>query len=251
MRLIKKIINKIKGLDSEYSYNIYENGEFELMKKISKLKFKEIFDVGCHHGEWSLALNSLTTENKIHTFEIANSNFKILEKKLNNNKFINNNYGLSNNEGIIDYKDYGDGSQVNTSIIQSNFHDSHLKFIIKKTKVKSGDAYCKEKNIKFIDFLKIDTEGSEHLVLEGFSNMLSQTNIRLIQFEYGYANGDTKFLMKDFFNFFMKKNYIVAKLRKKIKFKEWNYSFNDFNSGPNYIAINENDIELKSILENK
>ena len=57
---IKKIINKIKGLDSEYSYNIYENGEFELMKKISKLKFKEIFDVGCHNGEWSLALNSLS-----------------------------------------------------------------------------------------------------------------------------------------------------------------------------------------------
>ena len=35
MGLIKKIINKIKGIDIEYSYNIYENGEFELMKKIS------------------------------------------------------------------------------------------------------------------------------------------------------------------------------------------------------------------------
>ena len=34
MRLIKKIVKKIKGIDSEYSYNIYENGELELMKKI-------------------------------------------------------------------------------------------------------------------------------------------------------------------------------------------------------------------------
>ena len=249
MGLIKKIIKKIKGIDIEYSYNIYENGEFELMKKISKLKLKEIFDVGCHQGEWSLALSNLTEENKIHTFEISNSNFKILEKKLNKNKFINNNYGLSCTDGIIDYKDYGDGSQINTSIIQSGFHDDYSKFNIKKANVKSGDTYCKEKNIKFIDFLKIDTEGSEHLVLQGFSNMLSQNNIRLIQFEYGYANGDAKFLMKDFFNFFMNKNYIVAKLRKKIRFEGWNYSFNDFNSGPNYIAINKDDFEIKSLLE--
>jgi len=219
------------------------------MKKVSKLKFKEIFDVGCHHGEWSLALRSLAKENIIHTFEISNSNFKILEEKLNEDKFINNNYGLSNTEGVIDYKDYGDGSQINTSIIQSSFHDGHLKFNIKKTNVTSGDAYCEKKNIKFIDFLKIDTEGSEHLVLQGFSNMLNQSNIRLIQFEYGYANGDAKFLMKDFFNFFTNKNYIVAKLRNKIRFKGWDYSFNDFNSGPNYIAIKKDDIEIKSILE--
>ena len=75
-------------------------------------------------------------------------------------------------------------------------------------------------------------------------------NVRLIQFEYGYANGDAKFLMKDFFIFFKKNNYIVAKLRKKIKFEKWNYSFNDFNSGPNYIAIKDDDYEIRSLLEN-
>ena len=79
--------------------------------------------------------------------------------------------------------------------------------------------------------------------------MIDKGKIRLIQFEYGYANGDAKFLMKDFFNFFSEKDYIVAKLRKKINFKEWDYSFNDFKSGPNYLAIKKDDIELKTLLE--
>ena len=115
--------------------------------------------------------------------------------------------------------------------------------------MKIGDNYCKNKNINFIDFLKIDTEGSEHFVLKGFNQMIDKGKIRLIQFEYGYANGDAKFLMKDFFNFFSEKDYIVAKLRKKINFKEWDYSFNDFKSGPNYLAIKKDDIELKTLLE--
>ena len=35
--------------------------------------------------------------------------------------------------------------------------------------------------------LKIDTEGAEHLVLKGFSDLLSKQSIRLIQFEYGLS----------------------------------------------------------------
>ena len=249
MGFFKKIIKRIRGIDSEFSYNMYENGEFELIKKISKIKFKEIFDVGCHHGEWSLLIDKFIHDSKVHTFEISESNFKILEKKLYHDKFVNNNFGLSNVEGDFKYKDYGKDSQINTSIINSNYHDNSTKFNLKKTKMKIGDNYCKNKNINFIDFLKIDTEGSEHFVLKGFNQMIDKGKIRLIQFEYGYANGDAKFLMKDFFNFFSEKDYIVAKLRKKINFKEWDYSFNDFKSGPNYLAIKKDDIELKTLLE--
>ena len=72
-------------------------------------------------------------------------------------------------------------------------------------------------------------------MINGFLDILDREAVRLIQFEYGYANGDAKFLMKDFFNFFRKKNYLVAKLRKKIKFKEWDYSFNDFKSGSKFL----------------
>ena len=54
--------------------------------------------------------------------------------------------------------------------------------VIVKLQVETGDDYCKRNNIKEIDILKIDVE-AEHLVLRGFSEMLENGLIKLIQFE--------------------------------------------------------------------
>ena len=247
---LKNILKKFIGIDTGFSYNFYKNGEYELIKKASKLKFNTLFDVGAHHGEWSLIANKFFPDSKIHTFEISETNYKKSLDNLTQKNFIINNFGFSNKQGNIEYKDYGFDSQGNTTILESDYNDNNVNYDLKKTTVKIGDDYCKEKNINHIDFLKIDTEGSEHLVLEGFKDILQKGNVRLIQFEYGYANGDAKFLMKDFFHFFKKYNYIVAKLRKEIKLEKWNYSFNDFKSGPKYIAKKKSDDEIKSLLEN-
>jgi hypothetical protein len=115
--------------------------------------------------------------------------------------------------------------------------------------MRRGDAYCDENGIDFIDFLKIDVEGAEHLVLAGFDKMLMRKSVRLIQFEYGYTNGDTKFLMRDFYEYFEKLGYIIGRVRKgPIFFDKWTYKHNDFKSGPNYVAIRADDLELKDIL---
>lgn len=233
-------------VEKEFSYNFYENGEHELIKKLSKFKFKTLFDVGCNLGEWASIAESFFPDSDIHTFEISPSSFENSTKRLVKKNFHLNNFGLADKNEEINYKDYGINSQLNTIITNCTFHDSKIPHNVAKGFVKTGDEYCKTKNIKYIDFLKIDTEGAEHLVLKGFSDLLSKQSIRLIQFEYGYANGDAKFLMKDFFDFFRKFGYSVAKLRKKILFTEWSYEYNDFKSGPNYIAIKKNDHEIVS-----
>ena len=48
-------------------------------------------------------------------------------------------------------------------------------------KTNTIDNYCREKAVKFIDILKIDTEGSEIEVLQGAKNMLDKTSIVLIE----------------------------------------------------------------------
>ena len=247
---LRKLLKKLSGTDDGFSYDFYKNGEHDLIKKVSKLKFKTIFDVGSNLNEWTLIANKFFPESHIHAFEISETSFINSKTKTVNKNILQNNFGLGDINDHIEYKDYGTNSQINTTILESNFHDNgSTNYELKKTHMETGCKYCEKNNINFIDFLKIDTEGSEHLVINGFSNMLDKKAIRLIQFEYGYAKGDAKFLMKDFFNLFKKKNYIIAKLRRKIKFKEWNYSFNDFKSGPNYIVIRKDDYEIRSILE--
>jgi hypothetical protein len=137
-------------------------------------------------------------------------------------------------------------------LLNAKYHDKAINPKLLDGSLVSGDEYCQNKNIEAIDFLKIDVEGAEHLVLHGFTEMLKKHSIRIVQFEYGYTNGDAKFLMRDFYDFFEKLDYKVGKIRKdEIDFSEWTYQHNDFNSGPNYVAIQKEDNELKSLLENR
>ncbi len=45
------------------------------------------------------------------------------------------------------------------------------------------DNFCNEMNIDFIDFMKIDVQGAEYLVLEGAEKLLSKKAIKNIQLE--------------------------------------------------------------------
>jgi FkbM family methyltransferase len=235
---------------NQFSYNPYKNGEFELLNKLSKLNFETIFDVGSNIGDWSLYARKIFLHSFIHCFEISKSTFSAL-KRIEDKKIQLNNFGLSDKELEILYKDYGQNSAVNTTVLEGTIHDNYLKPELIKCKVTTGDLYCSRKNINHIDLLKIDVEGAESSVLYGFSNFLSEKKIRIIQFEYGYHNGDAKFLMKDFFYFFKKFSYIIGRLNHgPISFlgDSWDYKYNDFNSGPNYIAINKYDLELIKLL---
>ena len=102
----------------------------------------------------------------------------------------------------------------------------------------TGDEYCQQHGIQHIDFLKIDVEGADHLVLEGFDRMLDSRAVRVVQFEYGYTHGDAHFLMRDFYALFERHGYIVGRLEPAgVAFSPWTYEKNDFTSGPNYVAI--------------
>lgn len=224
-----------------YSYNFTKNGEELILKRLKKFNLKTVFDVGANLGDWTnKAIQQLGTP-KIHVFEISNSALRELSKKFNSsNNVIINKFGLSNNEMTVQYKDYGNNSIVNTLVLDSDFHDEGNFPKIKNTQVTTGDNYCNKNLIDEIDFLKIDVEGVEHLVLEGFKEKLKLGKIKIIQFEYGYINGNTKFLIRDFYKLLTRYGYIIGPLKSKgVIFMEFNYALNNFTSGPNFIAVHK------------
>ena len=173
-----------------------------------------------------------------YAFEPSPTNFPILRTKLPGSHFHHQNLALAQEAGTIPFKDYGPGSPLNTTLLQSAIHDSKEPAKILQVPAETGDAFCAQEKIAEVDFLKIDVEGAEHLVLQGFTRMLRHSAIGVIQFEYGYANGDAHFLMKDFFLLFSSFGYHVAKVRKgPLHFGPFQYEMNDFNSGPNYLAV--------------
>lgn len=232
---------------NNFNYDFYRNGEAYLLEKLSALPMSTIFDVGSNIGDWSLAAEKFFPASIFHTFEISETPFKELVSKLTKPNFVNNAFGLSDTTGQIQYRDFGDNSQVNSCVTDFAYHP--FESTIKTSNVMSGDDYCRLVNVTNIDLLKIDVEGAEPKVLNGFSQMLNQRSIRAIQFEYGYINGDAKFLMRDFYEFFHKYGYIVSKIEHgRFDFSGFNYKKNNFKSGPNYLAIRKDDHQLISLL---
>lgn len=51
--------------------------------------------------------------------------------------------------------------------------------------VRAGDDYCRDRAIDRISFLKVDTEGHDFEVLQGFSRMIAEARIDFLQVEVG------------------------------------------------------------------
>jgi hypothetical protein len=74
------------------------------------------------------------------------------------------------------------------------------------------DAYCRERAIQRINYVKIDTEGHDLRVLRGGRAMLTAAAIDMVQFEYGAVCIDSRDFLKDFFDFFAELPYALYKI---------------------------------------
>ena len=244
-RACRRYLHRFNG----YSYDFSEGGEQNVMQRLSPLRFQTVFDVGANVGKWSTLAKIYFPNATFHTFEISRTTYKTLTGNLAGPEFKNNNFGLSSQKTDISYKDYGSGSGLNSIIQEASVHDKKALHEVLSAQVETGDGYCLDHSVGFVDFLKVDVEGAEHMVLQGFHEMLKKNAVRVIQFEYGYNNGDARFLMRDFFRFFDSCGYTLARIRKrKIQFTDFTYSMNDFESGPNYLAVRKDDQEVLGAL---
>ncbi len=159
-----------------------------------------IFDIGANMGIFSLWINENFRNTKIHLFEpidelldIAKYNLRKMKKY--NNEFIFNNVGLSDNNyyDIINYYYYANGlSTINDfndklsyhSIIEQVILNIILRFYIKKKiKLISIKNYIINNNISNIDLCKIDVEGFENNVINGFYDKINIVKIFIIELE--------------------------------------------------------------------
>lgn len=150
-----------------------------------------VFDIGSNMGMYSEGLLEIKPDVFIHMFEPVKKYYEISSEKFKekNERVVINNVGLSNKEEIknifVDTERNNNNPGWNTYIseqTQSNM-DSQ------QTVMTTLDNYCSKKNIKHIDFIKIDTEGYEAFVLEGFLNTLKKLEKKPYLFiELGWGN---------------------------------------------------------------
>ena len=219
------------------------------MTNLKSENLHTVFDVGANIGEWTLQASKIFSKATVYSFEPIPFTFNLLSTNTapfgQIRKF---NIALSNENSQVSMNFY-----ESNSIFSSMFQSSLVKDEFQSVEVNcvKGDDFCKKFNIELIDFLKIDTEGSEFQILLGFQEMIKNGRIRFIQFEYGVFSLETKYLLKDFFSFFKSYGYCVGKLYPDfIDFTDYNYRKENFMVA-NYVAILSNERVLTKLNSNR
>ena len=117
-----------------------------------------------------------------HCFEPNPAFCQQLRLAANEHIFINP-YGLGRTEGTVTYYRHSES-------IKPRAHYQCLVTCSCRTSVpiRTLDAYCQEKGLVSVDFLKLDVEGYELAVLQGATQILPA--IGAVQFEYGGTYAD-------------------------------------------------------------
>lgn len=194
-----------------------------------------IIDIGAHKGETIDFFIKNFNINKIFSFEPNTDLFFQLKNKLknDNDKVELINLGISN---INEFKELNimteSSSSTFNSIDQNTSYYKRKKklfsiflrgknFLKKKQKInlKNLSNIIKDKFIKYIDILKIDTEGYEYNVIKGISDG-DFKKIRFIYFEHHYDLMIKKGYKYSDINEILKKKGFNLKFKLKMKFRK-------------------------------
>jgi len=215
---MKKIIYYI------LNYIFFYSLELKIMNILEDEKKLVIFDVGCFRGTFSRKILHLIKKRKFkfYLFDVNKNTKRYISDLLLSKHFRFNQVALSNKNGTAEFN-YNSFFESSGSSLSPLYRDETkwvlsrkliLKILLQSTKnfikykvsTSTLDTFVKKNNIKSIDILKIDVEGSELNVLNGGNLILKKTKCILVEIT------DTK-------NNFLKKYNLIMNLLKKNNFK--------------------------------
>jgi FkbM family methyltransferase len=228
-----------------YNYNPATNGEHYLLRTLASDQMDCVFDVGANVGRWALAAHEMCPSATIHAFELVPQIFDLLQQNTAAvPSIVANNVGLADSEGPVAVKFFHEDPEL-SSLIDVPY--DRVSVWVPSSTV-TGDAYCERHGIDRVNLLKIDTEGSELLVLRGLGGVLSRSGIDVIQFEYSRLNIVRRFLLKDFYEVLGESQYAIGKLfPNHVAFKPYELIDETF-MGPNYVAVRRGRPDLVELL---
>lgn len=171
-------------------FKIYEPNQTEIVKKYVH-EGDIVIDIGAHVGYYTLLMAQLVGENgKVYSFEPDPVNFQLLKKSVEINGFENVVLIQKAVSNITDKVKLflGDDDSAINRIYDAKLGDAKESIDVESVTI---DEYFKE-NDELINFIKLDSEGSEVKIINGMKQFLSR-NKKLV-------------MMTEFFPFLIKKS---------------------------------------------
>ena len=217
---MKKIIYYI------LNYIFFYSLELKIMNILEDEKKLVIFDVGCFRGTFSRKILHLIKKRKFkfYLFDVNKNTKRYISDLLLSKHFRFNEVALSNKNGTAEFN-YNSFFESSGSSLSPLYRDETkwifsrkliLKILLQSTKnfikykvsTSTLDTFVKKNNIKSIDILKVDIEGSEYEFLKGARNTLKKNKVKIILIEISDKKKNHKKKEKKIINFLEKKNFI-------------------------------------------
>ncbi len=203
---------------------------FFLKKNMSEVKI--YIDIGSHKGSYTDLIQKNFDLEKAIMFEPQKKIYEFIKKKYSKNKKIKiYNCAISNFEKKQAL--YINKHDLTTSLTKINTNNKYLnlkaklfggtinEMILRKNMIKTLrlDKIIHKNKVKFIDLMKIDTEGHELQVLKGAGSIL-KLNTKFILIEFHNSNIFENYDAKKIDKYLTKNNFILKKTF-KFPFTTW------------------------------
>jgi FkbM family methyltransferase len=241
IRTVAKLSRQYLKWFGNASYKFGKNGERWLLETLRDEPIRTVLDIGANVGKWSLVAAEMFPQATVYALEIIPATASELRTRMVGQSRIKTfNLGLTDRTGTVTMR-YHPSASAHATFTEypHSWEGQRIACPVMK-----GDEFLAREGIQEVDFLKLDVEGAEHLVLRGFEELLRERRVRLVQFEYGRVNILTRFLLKDFYELFAGYGYLLGKIYPDhVDVRGYDLADEDF-LGPNYLACRPDDAAL-------
>jgi FkbM family methyltransferase len=221
---------------SNIENDLGSNGEGWILRTIlaRRTDAPVILDVGANIGDWSAMVVPYLPQARLLSFEPVPPVREKLTRGLAGTSAEVLSHALSNETGSVSINFTPENPHL--SSLESMDGDSSIAVSSVEVERRTGDALCRELGIDHIRFLKVDTEGHDLKVLQGFARMIAEGRIDVIQFEYNYMSIYSRTFLKDFYDMLAPTMVIGRLLPERVEFADYDFSAENFIQS-NWIAV--------------
>jgi FkbM family methyltransferase len=247
MRALHRAAAFVEECYENDEWDMFANGETSLQRRLQPARFATAFDVGAHVGDWSVEALKTWPAARLHGFEVAPPTFDRLKRHVEeaglSPRAVLNCEGLGASTGTREMFYFPEHPHLTCD--QPRHPQRHTTFA---ACIEDGDSYVDRHRIDTIDFLKIDVEGSEHLVLEGFQRTIAAGRVHCIQFEYGAFSIDTHVLLADYYERLADSYWIGKIYPSHVEFADYQWTMETFRFA-NFLCVLRTRPDLKALAE--
>lgn len=209
----------------------------KLLGNIPKL----VVDIGGNIGEYTAEVRRRNPYVEIHTFEPCATNIEKLKLRFaNDHRTTILPWAISDKTGTKTLFSDKLGSGLG-SLTKRRLDHFNITFDFEESihTIRFEEYWRNNLASRSLDIVKMDIEGHEFSALNGFGEAIFSTKI--IQFEFGGCNIDTRTYFQDFWYFFREHKFDLYRITpfgvEKLKFYK---ESDEFFTATNYIAVNKN-----------